>query len=473
MLPLLNLTSSEFIAVDVVQRAGSLVPEGSGALQGGFASVLQAEVVPAVLLQAPAGEELPATGNALPVTMSGNAPQLDVDLGLPLELSIEELDLSPLAGQPLVGGDANPALPTILSETTPDTSDLLSDDDGLPVTIHVPPGPEVTDTVDPAIPVSAADAAGDGLADALQAPLVTPISTTEDRSSRLQGRDRAIDAATLRQRSMASAHERAGNPVSTLPANDNDLDLAPRSNSGIEDQPPQLVQRRGPGPDAAALNRAAAEPPVSRDDALRAVRDDGLPIPRAVQPAAWQLGSVTTEVVAEPGQRMHADFSAVMPRATAAAPAPALPPLPLAAQSIDIPVQQSGWDNVLADRVTMMANGRLQNAELRLTPAELGPLRIQLEIDDGVANVSFQSQHPVTREALEQAMPRLRELLAENGLSLGQADVRDDSSQQKSREAFTDARSSSAAGADGGDFDEPTTTRSTRRVSDSLVDTFA
>ena len=105
--------------------------------------------------------------------------------------------------------------------------------------------------------------------------------------------------------------------------------------------------------------------------------------------------------------------------------------------------------------------------------ADLGPLRIQLEIDDGVANVSFQSQHPLTRDALEQAMPRLRELLAENGLSLGQADVGDDGNDRKSHEALADARSSATAAGDDSNVDEQAASRVARRVADGLVDTFA
>lgn len=143
------------------------------------------------------------------------------------------------------------------------------------------------------------------------------------------------------------------------------------------------------------------------------------------------------------------------------------------AQAIEIPVQQPGWDSALADRVTMMAHGRLQNAELRLSPAELGPLRIQLEIDDGVANVSFQSHHPLTRDALEQTMPRLRELLAENGLSLGQADVRDDSGEQKSRASDAVASKPEAGGADDVEVDPAVSSAASRRVSDGLIDTFA
>lgn len=91
--------------------------------------------------------------------------------------------------------------------------------------------------------------------------------------------------------------------------------------------------------------------------------------------------------------------------------------------SISTPVRDSAWSDRISQHVMSMAAGKTRTAEIRLTPAELGPLRVQIDVDDGTANVAFQSQHAATRDALELALPRLRELLAENGLSLGQANI--------------------------------------------------
>jgi flagellar hook-length control protein FliK len=87
------------------------------------------------------------------------------------------------------------------------------------------------------------------------------------------------------------------------------------------------------------------------------------------------------------------------------------------------PPGQPGWDDALGERVLWMTGNGLKNAELRLNPAELGPVRVQISVDDGNATVSFSAQHPLTRDAIEQALPRLREMLADQGLSLQNADV--------------------------------------------------
>jgi flagellar hook-length control protein FliK len=100
---------------------------------------------------------------------------------------------------------------------------------------------------------------------------------------------------------------------------------------------------------------------------------------------------------------------------------------PVAAHAeIRAPLQSPGWGNELGRVTLWMHNERHQVAELRLNPPELGPLQITLRLggDDGAqAQLSFAAPHSETRAALEAALPRLREMLAESGISLGQATV--------------------------------------------------
>jgi flagellar hook-length control protein FliK len=48
---------------------------------------------------------------------------------------------------------------------------------------------------------------------------------------------------------------------------------------------------------------------------------------------------------------------------------------------------------------------------------------VRIDIGRSQINVSFNAHHPETREALAQAVPRLRELFTAGGLNLGQATV--------------------------------------------------
>lgn len=83
------------------------------------------------------------------------------------------------------------------------------------------------------------------------------------------------------------------------------------------------------------------------------------------------------------------------------------------------------WSQGLGQRLLVMAEQGVEAARLRLHPANLGPLDIQITVDDDRAQVSFGAQHAATRDALESALPRLRELFAQQGLELVQAEVSD------------------------------------------------
>jgi hypothetical protein len=78
----------------------------------------------------------------------------------------------------------------------------------------------------------------------------------------------------------------------------------------------------------------------------------------------------------------------------------------------------------LGERLLLMADKGLQSATLKLQPEHLGPMEIRISVDDdGSAQVHFSAHQSQTRDALENAIPRLRELFAEQGLSLMQANV--------------------------------------------------
>jgi flagellar hook-length control protein FliK len=81
-------------------------------------------------------------------------------------------------------------------------------------------------------------------------------------------------------------------------------------------------------------------------------------------------------------------------------------------------------EHELAARVMLMVGQKWQEAELELEPQGMGKIRVQLSIDqEQQTNVQFMVQHSQAKEALDQSMPRLRELLAQHGLQPGQTQV--------------------------------------------------
>lgn len=107
---------------------------------------------------------------------------------------------------------------------------------------------------------------------------------------------------------------------------------------------------------------------------------------------------------------------------------------------IALPVGTAGWDSALAQKVVWMVSERVHAAELRLNPPHLGPIEVQLSMApdrSGVTDAQFASPYAAVREAIEAAIPRLREALAESGITLGNAVVSDGSFQQQQQNFYS------------------------------------
>jgi flagellar hook-length control protein FliK len=94
--------------------------------------------------------------------------------------------------------------------------------------------------------------------------------------------------------------------------------------------------------------------------------------------------------------------------------------------NLDVPLHQPGWDHALGSRVRWMVNQGVQVAELRLSPPNLGPLEVRLQVDGDRTHINILAPHAATREAVEAALPRLREMFAESGMNLGDVNVREE-----------------------------------------------
>ncbi len=117
------------------------------------------------------------------------------------------------------------------------------------------------------------------------------------------------------------------------------------------------------------------------------------------------------------------------------APTPATPqqtqlqaPLP----ELKTPLQDPNWPQEFGEKIIWMARNDQQQAQLNLNPAHLGPLRITLNMEGETASAMFTAATPEVRQAIEDAMPRLREMLANAGISLGHSQVGTQSQQQDS-----------------------------------------
>jgi flagellar hook-length control protein FliK len=109
----------------------------------------------------------------------------------------------------------------------------------------------------------------------------------------------------------------------------------------------------------------------------------------------------------------------------------ALPNTHNAPLSIPTPVRDQNWTNDFSQKVVWLAGSDKQSAQITLNPPQMGPIEISLSMDKGSATASFVSANAEVRDAIETAMPRLREMFASAGIELGQTNVGSQSFQQQ------------------------------------------
>ena len=133
-------------------------------------------------------------------------------------------------------------------------------------------------------------------------------------------------------------------------------------------------------------------------------------------------------------------------------------------------VGSGGWANELGTRLHWMANQGIGSASLRLTPEQLGPVEVKISVHQNAASVWFSAVQPDTRSALEQALPRLRELFSAQGLNLAQAGVSDQSARSAPEQRRTSSASRRASAAR---ELSATSVTSVVRSHQGLIDTYA
>lgn len=91
----------------------------------------------------------------------------------------------------------------------------------------------------------------------------------------------------------------------------------------------------------------------------------------------------------------------------------------------------ANWGGSLSKQLVIMVNQNIRSAEIRLNPSHLGPLEVRIDMDDEQVSLAFSSRHALVRDAVEQTLPRLREIFDEKGLSLTHTDISEHSMAEK------------------------------------------
>lgn len=207
---------------------------------------------------------------------------------------------------------------------------------------------------------------------AVEPELLQPQSASTTRS----GADVAESAAQVTRNDNAAARDRAATALNT------DVSVE----RSIQDRS-IAADTRSPSLTDSAVNLRAGEgasAPTSSSVATAA-------------PAAAPVTSATTSVVT--GMERGAEM--VMVRAPS----------------------DAEFAGEFASKVKVLVRDGVREARIQLHPAELGRLQVTVSTDGDQARVSFVAETAAARDTIEQSLPRLREMLEQNGLQLAQSDV--------------------------------------------------
>lgn len=91
---------------------------------------------------------------------------------------------------------------------------------------------------------------------------------------------------------------------------------------------------------------------------------------------------------------------------------------PLLSSRIESPIHSAEFKEQFARQVAGVVVQGQDRAEIRLTPAELGPIRIRVSLNAEDAALDISAAHAATRAAIESSMSTLKQMLADHGLRL-------------------------------------------------------
>ncbi len=143
--------------------------------------------------------------------------------------------------------------------------------------------------------------------------------------------------------------------------------------------------------------------------------------------------------------------------------------------AVERPVGQSGWNQELGARIVWMTGKEVDSAQIRVNPPQLGPVEVRININQDQASVAFAAQNAAVRDAIEAAIPRLREMLGSQQLNLVNVDISQQSfgnqQQQESQKenAYRDSQANSSTVSNGEETVFESTEGTTQSNSNGLL----
>lgn len=147
-----------------------------------------------------------------------------------------------------------------------------------------------------------------------------------------------------------------------------------------------------------------------------------------------------------------------------------------ASASVHAPLGSSSWPKEFSQQVSWLAKSDIQLASLTLNPPELGPVRVELQLNGAETTAHFSSPVHEVRQAIEGALPELKSLMEASGLSLTDASVNHGTQERRQRDDNNEKPDQVSNAATNSAADTGTTTIAVpaiRSLSKRLIDLYA
>ena len=215
-----------------------------------------------------------------------------------------------------------------------------------------------------------------------------------------------------------------------------------------------------PGPDVAAATPAAERSAPRRAVGNHGVTDatrrhgtedlktsraeartegrEGAAVPMSFQAAMEQVAMPVVRANALANEMPKVDLAAVAaPTTSTAAPLTERPSAETTVPAVvhmATPADAPEFPRMLGAQLSVFAKEGVQQAELHLNPAEMGPISVQIALDGDSARVDFGADSAATRQIIESGLPELAAALRDAGFTLSGGGVHSQAQQQGQRE---------------------------------------
>ena len=102
-----------------------------------------------------------------------------------------------------------------------------------------------------------------------------------------------------------------------------------------------------------------------------------------------------------------------------------------------IAIYRKDFANAVKDKVMVMINQKIQQVEIQLDPPEMGNIHVKVNLQNEQAAVQFVVQNQQAKDALEQNMNKLREMLAQSGVDVGDANIEQRQASEQNEQGFS------------------------------------